>query len=58
MRDHATALRLIEEAVTALQAHYAPGKPTFYALEHLRGEVRRVQRTLPHTDEPQAADRA
>jgi hypothetical protein len=44
--DPAEALRLIEKAVLELQSRYAPGRPSFYALENLHSTVRRAQRAV------------
>jgi len=42
--DHGQVLRLIEQAVLAIQARYHPGRPMFYAMDRLHSEVRRAQR--------------
>ncbi len=51
----AEALRLIDQAVLAIQARQHPGRPLFYALERLRSEVRKAQReAAPSRAEPSA----
>ncbi len=42
--DHARALRLIEQAVIAIQAECHPGRPMFYAMGRLHDEVRKAKR--------------
>jgi hypothetical protein len=42
--DDAEALRLIERAVLAMQAHQHPGRRMYQVLGRLRDEVRQAQR--------------
>ncbi len=46
VKDDAEALRLIEQAVLAMQGRHHPGRPAYYALSHLHSEVRRAQREV------------
>ena len=41
--DDFEVLRLIEQAVLALQGRIHPGRPAYYAMERLRSEVRRAR---------------
>ena len=43
-QDPAQALRIIEQAVLAIQGRYHPGRPMFYAMGRLHSEVQRAQR--------------